>query len=253
MTGTATVVIPARNAAATLMRQLEALERQIGDLPFRVILVDNGSTDGTGDLARAFPATRFDIVVVEEERPGINCARNRGIDAAPEGAVLLCDADDEVSPGWLVAMHAALTGRTWVAGVVDYTSLNDELTRTQWGAEERSSCETPEPFIDRTFGCNCGFFKSMWAEVGRFDDRLSGIGGESSRPFALFVELLLPFFLLGLAAVHRRSAGRTARPFMLGVFYAGLVILSVPAAIAVTAFGIFEQWGRRNQPPGGKT
>ena len=82
---------------------------------------------------------------------------------------------------------------------------------------------------------------------------LSGLGGDSSLPFALFVVLLLPFFLLGLAAVHRRSVGRTARPFLLGVFYAGLVILSVPAAIAVTAFGIFEQWGRRNQPPGGMT
>jgi len=82
---------------------------------------------------------------------------------------------------------------------------------------------------------------------------LSGMGGDSSLPLALFVVLLLPFFLLGLAAVHRRSIGRTARPFMLGVFYAGLVILSVPAAIAVTAFGIFEQWGRRNELPGGKT
>jgi hypothetical protein len=81
---------------------------------------------------------------------------------------------------------------------------------------------------------------------------LSGMGGESSLPLALFMVLLLPFFLLGLAAVHRRSVGRTARPFMLGVFYAGLVILSVPAAIAVTAFGIFEQWGRRHEPPGGK-
>ena len=82
---------------------------------------------------------------------------------------------------------------------------------------------------------------------------LSGMGGDSSLPLALFIVLLLPFFLLGLAAVHRRSVGRTARPFMLGVFYAGLVILSVPAAIAVTAFGIFEQWGRRNELPGGKT
>jgi hypothetical protein len=82
---------------------------------------------------------------------------------------------------------------------------------------------------------------------------LSGMGGDSSLPLALFMVLLLPFFLLGLAAVHRRSVGRTARPFMLGVFYAGLVILSVPAAIAVTAFGIFEQWGRRNELPGGKT
>jgi len=82
---------------------------------------------------------------------------------------------------------------------------------------------------------------------------LSGMGGESSVPLSLPLVLLLPFFLLGLAAVHRRSAGRTARPFMLGVFYAGLVILSVPAAIAVTAFGFFEQWGRRHEPPGGKT
>ena len=81
---------------------------------------------------------------------------------------------------------------------------------------------------------------------------LSGMGGDSSLPLALFMVLMLPFFLLGLAAVHRRSVGRTARPFMLGVFYAGLVILSVPAAIAVTAFGIFEQWGRRHEPPGGK-
>ncbi len=65
--------------------------------------------------------------------------------------------------------------------------------------------------------------------------------------------LLLPVFLQGIAAVHRRSAGRSGRHFMLGIFYAGLVILSVPAAIAVTAFGFYEQWGRRTSPPGGTT
>lgn len=178
-----TVVIPARNAAATLVRQLEALQRQTGTLPFRVILVDNGSTDDTAALARSFAATRFELSVVDEQRPGINHARNRGIDAAPDGPVLLCDADDEVSPGWVEAMQGALTGRTWVAGVVDYTALNDSLTRAQWGAPELSSCFTPEPFIDRTFGCNCGFFKSMWTEVGRFDDRLSGIGGDETELF----------------------------------------------------------------------
>jgi hypothetical protein len=65
--------------------------------------------------------------------------------------------------------------------------------------------------------------------------------------------LLLPVFLQGIAAIHRRSAGRPGRHFMLGIFYAGLVILSVPAAIAVTAFGFYEQWGRRTSPPGGTT
>ena len=70
---------------------------------------------------------------------------------------------------------------------------------------------------------------------------------------SVLLVLLLPVFLQGIAAVHRRSAGRPGRNFMLGVFYAGLVILSVPAAIAVTAFGFYEQWGRRSSPPGGTT
>jgi hypothetical protein len=70
---------------------------------------------------------------------------------------------------------------------------------------------------------------------------------------SVLLVLLLPVFLMGIAAVHRRSAGRPGRHFMLGVFYTGLVILSVPAAIAVTAFGFYEQWGRRTSPPGGTT
>ena len=70
---------------------------------------------------------------------------------------------------------------------------------------------------------------------------------------SVLLVLLLPVFLQGIAAVHRRSVGRPGRHFMLGVFYAGLVILSVPAAIAVTAFGFYEQWGRRTSPPGGTT
>lgn len=70
---------------------------------------------------------------------------------------------------------------------------------------------------------------------------------------SVLLVLLLPVFLVGIAAVHRRSAGRPGRNFMLGVFYTGLVILSVPAAVAVTAFGFYEQWGRRTSPPGGTT
>lgn len=80
------------------------------------------------------------------------------------------------------------------------------------------------------------------------------LGGESDVvTLSVLLVILLPVFLQGVAAVHRRSVGRPGRPFMLGAFYAGLVILSVPAAIAVTAFGFYEQWGRRTSPPGGTT
>ena len=79
-------------------------------------------------------------------------------------------------------------------------------------------------------------------------------GGEGDVvALSVLMVLLLPVFLQGIAAIHRRSAGRPGRHFMLGIFYAGLIILSVPAAIAVTAFGFYEQWGRRTSPPGGTT
>lgn len=79
-------------------------------------------------------------------------------------------------------------------------------------------------------------------------------GGEGDVvALSVLMVVLMPVFLQGVAAVHRRSAGRPGRNLMLGIFYAGLVILSVPAAIAVTAFGFYEQWGRRTSPPGGTT
>jgi hypothetical protein len=80
------------------------------------------------------------------------------------------------------------------------------------------------------------------------------LGGDGDAvTLSVLLVVLLPVFLQGVAAVHRRSRGRPGRGFMLGAFYAGLVILSVPAAIAVTAFGFYEQWGRRTSPPGGTT
>lgn len=78
-------------------------------------------------------------------------------------------------------------------------------------------------------------------------------GPEDAVWLSVLLVLLLPVFLQGIAAVHRRSQGRPGRQLMLGFFYAGLVILSVPAAIAVTAFGFYEQWGRHTSPPGGTT
>lgn len=89
-----------------------------------------------------------------------------------------------------------------------------------------------------------GLGAAVWLAFGGEDDVVL---------LSVLLVLLLPVFLQGIAAVHRRSAGRQGRHFMLGIFYAGLVILSVPAAIAVTAFGFYEQWGRRTSPPGGTT
>jgi hypothetical protein len=46
-----------------------------------------------------------------------------------------------------------------------------------------STFRATEPYVDNTYGCNCGFWTSMWEAVGGFDPALSGIGGDENEFF----------------------------------------------------------------------
>ena len=85
------VVVPARNAAATLERCLRSLLDL--DYPrdrFEIIVADNGSTDGSRSILDRFGGQ---VRVVEQPRPGPAAARNAGIRAAEGTVIALTDAD----------------------------------------------------------------------------------------------------------------------------------------------------------------
>ncbi len=94
------VVIPARNAAHTLPDCLEALVRQVRPAD-EVVLVDNGSTDATGDVARRFRERLPGLRVVYEPRPGEAVARNRGVAEAKGDVLAFTDADCVPHEDWL--------------------------------------------------------------------------------------------------------------------------------------------------------
>src|SRR4051794_1712486 len=102
------VVLPVRNGDLTLDVQLAALSCQDYSSAWEVILVDNASTDDTQVCARRWEPELPVLRVVAESRVGLNAARNRGVGEARGDLVLLCDADDEVTPGWIREMAAAL-------------------------------------------------------------------------------------------------------------------------------------------------
>jgi len=77
------VVLPALNEAAALPTVLTGLP-----VGYRAIVVDNGSTDGTGDVAR-----RLGAIVVVEHRRGFGAACAAGLEAARADVVAFCDAD----------------------------------------------------------------------------------------------------------------------------------------------------------------
>lgn len=105
---TVSVVIPVRNGARVLERCLARLAEQT-TLPEQVIVVDNGSRDGSGDLARGFAhrAPHLPVQVLEEGRVGASAARNRGVAAASGEVVAFTDADCEPAADWLHRLTAA--------------------------------------------------------------------------------------------------------------------------------------------------
>ena len=91
-----TVVVCAYNAAETLPECLTSLERlRYPDV--EVIVVNDGSRDSTGAIARRYPCCR----VIDLEHAGLSAARNAGLAAATGDIVAYTDADVRVDPDWL--------------------------------------------------------------------------------------------------------------------------------------------------------
>ena len=106
-----TVVIPARDAAATLGRALAGVAAQ--DVGHELIVVDDGSRDATPALAREHGAR-----VLAGAGAGPAAARNLGAAEARTDALAFLDADCFPTPGWLRAGLDALVRADLVQGAV---------------------------------------------------------------------------------------------------------------------------------------
>ncbi|MFH8483890.1 glycosyltransferase family 2 protein [Streptomyces longisporoflavus] len=87
------VVLPCLDEAAALPWVLERVPED-----WRAVVVDNGSTDGSADIARALGAT-----VVHEPRRGFGAACHAGLTASDADIVCFCDCDASLDPGLLRA------------------------------------------------------------------------------------------------------------------------------------------------------
>lgn len=102
------VIIRAYNTEATIARSMEsALAQSISADDFEIIIVDDGSTDGTTKIIEAF-TTRVHVRLIRQTNQGATKAANRGFLAARGRYVTLLDADDIWEPTFLAETTALL-------------------------------------------------------------------------------------------------------------------------------------------------
>lgn len=94
------IVIPAYNAESTLGACLESLILQTYR-DIEILVVDDGSQDGTAQLAAGYAARDGRIRLLRQENAGVSAARNAGIDASHGELIGFVDSDDTVCPEFL--------------------------------------------------------------------------------------------------------------------------------------------------------
>ncbi|MGX1191846.1 glycosyltransferase family 2 protein [Metabacillus sp. SLBN-84] len=106
------VIIPTYNLSFHICKTLSSLTNQ-NEYEYEVIIVDDGSTDRTSDIAREYLCNNSfrNFQVIEKENGGVSSARNTGINYAKGDYVLFLDGDDLVSERLMQTLEEHLDGQ----------------------------------------------------------------------------------------------------------------------------------------------
>ncbi|MFH1800133.1 MAG: glycosyltransferase [Candidatus Omnitrophota bacterium] len=169
------VIIPVLNGERTLAQCLEAIVRQTYGGKIIPVVINDGSTDRTSEIARSFK----NVQLVEQENKGRAVARNAGI--AASGAEILAFTDGDCIPTetWLAVLVEQLTKQGKKRGLVggsvaipSKTNIWQRLDHQAWA----HSIGPEAPAGPTIFGstANMALFRTVFNAVGGFDPRLRG-------------------------------------------------------------------------------
>jgi glycosyltransferase involved in cell wall biosynthesis len=168
-----TVVVPVLNGERTIEKCLASILR--ADYPAgrrQVLVVDNGSTDRTADMVRAFP-----VRCVPEHRRGLASARNRGIAAATTELVAFTDADCVVTTGWLRELLRGFDGPSVGVVVGEVVAYPPRTFTERYWATRKPLWQTRAlsyPKCPWFLSGNAAFRREVFDRVGLYDTRFDG-------------------------------------------------------------------------------
>lgn len=168
----ASVIIPTYNRKGILSKVLAGLLNQ--DLPreqYEIIVIDDGSTDGTGEMVKEMIDSEEYFIYYYQERKGPAGARNQGIRMARGRLIIFIDSDLVVSPEFVRAhINAHTEDKLIVHGPVIHTTDFDNPTSATYKITD----------IARAFFAtgNVSIRKDALVEAGMFDEDFKEYGWE---------------------------------------------------------------------------
>ena len=102
------IIVPVYNVEKYLSRSIDSVLGQTFE-NFELILIDDGSTDKTGEICDLYAAKDSRVKVIHKENGGGSSARKAGIDAAVGKYIMFMDADDAYVEGALEKAHQTIT------------------------------------------------------------------------------------------------------------------------------------------------
>lgn len=176
------MVVPSRNAERTIVRCLSSLLESQYDGGLTIVVVDDGSTDGTARLVKALACADARLCYLWLDPAGVNAARNRGVEAGEGELVAFVDSDEWVDPDHLARCAAQLVAAPELDGVG-----GPYLDEGADGLRRCASCRRGliRLQVDETgsttdlFGGNMVLRRRVLDEVGLFDPAISGFGDDT--------------------------------------------------------------------------
>lgn len=236
-------MLPNLTIALCTHNHIDKLKKTLADLrlieppsaAWELLVIDNGSTDGTSEYLNAheWPAG-WQVRIVREEKLGIANARNRSVEEAAGEFIIFIDDDETPDSLWLRSFEAVIEEHNPDAfgGKI---SVRIEGVKPPWLQDELlgflgelNISEKPRQLTDTStplYTGNFGFRKRVCDMIGRFDARLGRIGSrnEGGEDVEFYNRLALKGFNIRWAPeaviYHRISAEKLNRRYFLDLHF----------------------------------
>ncbi|MCH4192423.1 MAG: glycosyltransferase [Butyrivibrio sp.] len=130
------IIIPVYNCEEKLERCIKSIEKQQYE-NLEIILIDDGSTDGSGSICDSYRDSDLRVRVFHQENSGVSAARNKGIDNINGKYVTFIDADDWIAENYISRMYDLAIQNDAEIVMCNYRMVKEEECQFEQKSETR--------------------------------------------------------------------------------------------------------------------